>query len=175
MSRMRLLLAWLISWRRLPSSTNCWLMDPETPWFCWVVVSRPPMGCCCCCCWSGTGFGCVPDWMDSTANLKISKESGFSGVAAVIPKVFPAGRVAYILLGMEYRKASICALEAWGRLHVPCSSKSTPYRPQSLRRSSWSALDERQKDGPDSGMSSRNGRMPSCPRSCGACSLLCHH
>lgn len=29
---------------------------------------------------------------DSRTNLKISKESGFSGVAAVIPKVFPAGR-----------------------------------------------------------------------------------
>lgn len=33
-----------------------------------------------------------PDWEDCTANLKISNESGFSGVAAVMPKMFPAGR-----------------------------------------------------------------------------------
>lgn len=36
--------------------------------------------------------------MDSTASLKISNESGFSGVAAVMPKVFPAGRATCGLL-----------------------------------------------------------------------------
>jgi hypothetical protein len=33
-----------------------------------------------------------PPEAGSRMNLKISNESGFSGVAAVIPKVFPAGR-----------------------------------------------------------------------------------
>lgn len=33
--------------------------------------------------------------MDWRTNLKTSKASGFSGVAAVKPKVFPAGRETY--------------------------------------------------------------------------------
>ena len=41
--------------------------------------------------------GIVEPWpaADSRMNLKISNESGFSGVAAVMPKVFPAGRATY--------------------------------------------------------------------------------
>lgn len=63
------------------------------------AVSRSTIGCCCCCwwwwlftCWTGMDS---PDWEDCTANLKISNESGFSGVAAVMPKMFPAGRETY--------------------------------------------------------------------------------
>lgn len=41
--------------------------------------------------------------VDSRVNLKISKESGFSGVAAVMPKVLPAGRLTYgKLVNLEF-------------------------------------------------------------------------
>lgn len=43
----------------------------------------------------------MPDWMVCTTNLKISKESGFSGVAADMPKLFPTGRETYMLLGIR--------------------------------------------------------------------------
>ena len=46
------------------------------------------------CCWVPP-TGPAPESRDWSTNLKISKESGFSGVAAVIPKVFPAGRATY--------------------------------------------------------------------------------
>lgn len=42
----------------------------------------------------------MPDWMVCTTNLKISKESGFSGVAADMPKLLPTGRETYMLLDM---------------------------------------------------------------------------
>lgn len=51
--------------------------------------------------WFTMGFWGTLPWLEamvwppeagSRMNLKISNESGFSGVAAVIPKVFPAGR-----------------------------------------------------------------------------------
>lgn len=64
---------------------------PASPWVgggFWSAI-----GCC------GAFWGMLPwPWgtawpaADSKANLKISKESGFSGVAAEMPNVFPAGR-----------------------------------------------------------------------------------
>lgn len=51
------------------------------------------MGCWLPCCWLGGACACLvePDCKLHTRNLKISKESGLSGVAAVTPKVLPAG------------------------------------------------------------------------------------
>lgn len=57
--------------------------------------------CCCCCgggCWCfGIGGGRVaPESAGLRTNLKISKESGFSGVAAEMPKLFPAGKTTWL-------------------------------------------------------------------------------
>lgn len=73
-----------------------------------------------------------PDWEDCTANLKISNESGFSGVAAVIPKIFPAGS----------ETCNIVRIINFGTIwscHIPCWSKSRACRPRSLQRQSSSA------------------------------------
>lgn len=93
-SRITLFVAWLISWIRVLRSTNCSVMPRllVVSIGCrWVSVARSlSMGCCCCrCCW-----GIVPVSLERTMNLKTSNASGFSGVAAVNPKVFPAGRAA---------------------------------------------------------------------------------
>lgn len=59
----------------------------------------------------------MSDELDHTKNLKISKESGVSGVAAVTPKVLPVGSATY-RLSVNYlhlyrpRRAYLVRLEA---------------------------------------------------------------
>lgn len=70
-----------------------------------------------------------PDWEDCTTNLKISNESGFSGVAAVIPKMFPAGRE-------TCNAVRIINVDIVMSCHIPCWSKSRACRPRSLQKQS---------------------------------------
>lgn len=95
-SRRRVLLAWLMSWRRVLRSTNCSVIARESDpalltWSGPMFVERSIMGCC----WLPPGGDPEPESMDRRMNLKISNASGFSGVAAVMPKVFPAGNATY--------------------------------------------------------------------------------
>lgn len=52
-SRRTLLVAWLMSCRRAPRSTNCWsTLEPEvSPRGCWAVPCPWAATGCCCCCW----------------------------------------------------------------------------------------------------------------------------